>query len=307
MNNNLTTFGNALANAIQLRRPSFSTKTRDWPQGYQENFDTLRSIHSLISQKNNVLVVGAGYEPNMGSISKLTKNWFKTGVHWTNFHRELNVDLITSTHACTLEAAIHYSKSRPNYLIHGVYSKVPPIFMNSATIMWSDPFIDNGGKALVNVQAYDDIMNKRSRGPAPYLPSVRNTLFLNTMVMIWLGAKNIVFTAVDPYNPDYFFSGDADLTLEIIRCLSMCNPWLAEWDGRNERISLLHRSTSHRIQKFIENLLVQKKSAVGEQSYIDEFNRGFTFLKDFARHRGVSIGYLGDSEYMKTTGIKRLD
>ncbi|MDO6351112.1 hypothetical protein Q3Y53_01030 [Synechococcus sp. YX-04-1] len=307
MTKNLTPFGNALANAIQLRHPSFSTKTRDWLQIYQENINTLKSIQSLIRQKNTVLVVGAGYESKMSSISKSTKNWFKSGVHWTNFHRELKVDLITSTHACTLEAAIHHSKNRPSFLIHGVYSKVPPVFMNSATIMWSDPYIDNGMKDLPTVQDYDDIINKRSKGAIPYLPSVRNTLFLNTMIMIWLGAKNIVFTAVDPHNPDYFFSDDDELTLDIVRCLSMCNPWLAEWDGRNERISLLHRNTSHRIQKFIENLLSQKKSAVGEQSYIEEFDRGFTFLKDFALHRGLNLGYLGDSEYMKTTGIKKLD
>ena len=71
---------------------------------------------------------------------------------------------------------------------------------------------------------------------------------------------------------------------------------MAEWDGRNERLASKNRDTAHRIQTFITNILTQE-SAVGAQNYIDEFDRGFSLLRDFAKARGVELGYFGDSSY----------
>ena len=33
--------------------------------------------------------------------------------------------------------------------------------------------------------------------------------------MLWLGAKRLVFTSVDPHNPEYFFTGNSELALNI--------------------------------------------------------------------------------------------
>mgnify|MGYP001374103119 CR=1 FL=1 len=268
----LSDFGRALSNATRLRDGSFTTSTQKWPDEYSGNLAMINRLKATLAGKPNVLVVGAGKQAEMAAISKSTQGWLHTGVHWTNFHPEINVNVITSTHTCTLEAAMH-SNSPPLLLIHGVYSKVPPLFKRSFVIRWSDPFMSDSSQ-IPNAKSLEKIIQKKAVGPAPYLPSVRNTLFLNTMVMIWLGAKRIVFTGVDPHHPDYFFTGNSEIVLEIARCLTLADPWLAEWDGRNERIGVKKRETSHRVQQFIKNVLTAR-SAVGDQSYINEFDRGF--------------------------------
>ena len=302
---NLTAFGKELSNASKAKVRSFSSATKDWPVAYASNYELIQRLKGTISKKQNVLVLGAGYESRMASISKATDGWLRTGVHWTNFHPEIQVDVMTSTHTCTLEAAL-YAKKEPLLLIHGVYSKVPPILRKSFTVRWSDPYFGTENGVSPSAQYLEMIIRKKAVGPAPYIPSVRNTLFLNVMIMIWLGAKKIVFTGVDPFKPEYFFSRDQDIVLEIVRCLSMCDPWLAEWDGRNERLTSYDRETAHRIQQFIKNIC-SVRSAVGEKKYVFEFDRGFKLLKNFAAVRGVELGYVGDSTYMQTTEISRID
>ena len=201
--------------------------------------------------------------------------------------------------------AILHAAKPPLLLIHGVYSKVPPCLQRSFTIRWSDPFMLKEWNGKPTEAGIEALIQAKAVGVAPYLPAVRNTLFLNAMVMLWLGARKIVFTAVDPHKPEYFFSGNPDLTLEIVRCLAATNPWLAEWDGRNERLGLIKRPTAHRVQDFTKNLLRQR-SAVGGSDYLMEFDRGFKLLRQLAKGRGVELGYLGESSYMATTGIPRL-
>jgi len=302
----LTHFGEHLANASRLRLPSFSTATSDWSDAYQENSILISRLKKTIAGKKNVLIAGAGLQADLTNVMSATVGWLRTGVHWSNFNPGLELDVITSTHTSPLEAAL-FSTRPPLLLVHGVYSKVPPCLKRSITIRWSDPFLlkswEDGSPTAADIES---ILEKKAYGVAPYLPVVRNTLFLNAMVMMWLGAARIAFTAVDPHNPQYFFSGNSDILLEIISCLSRANPWLAEWDGRNERISLIKRSTAHRIQNFIQSLLSQR-SAVGGSDYLMEFDRGFKLLRQLAKGRGVELGYLGESSYMATTGLPRLD
>ena len=303
MESYLTPFGEQLSSAAKSKLSNFGTSTKSWPEPYKDNYQAIQRLKNTLAVKPNVLVVGAGLELQMKSIGDISQNWLKTGVHWTNFHPDIEVDIITSTHTCTLEAC-HYFRRKPLLLIHGVYSKVPPVLKNSMTIRWSDPFMNAKGGVKPSALSLEKTIQEKSYGVAPYIPSVRNTLFLNAMVMIWLGAKKVGFAGVNPHDPQYFFSNDNSLVLEIIRCLSKCDPWLAEWDGRNERLASNNRDTAHRIQTFISNILTQE-SAVGGQNYIDEFDRGFSLLRDFAKSRGVELGYFGNSSYMATTGLQR--
>ena len=303
MESYLTPFGEKLSQASRFQLSNFDTSTKSWPDPYKANYQIIQKLKNTLTVKPNVLVLGAGIESQMVSIGNMSQGWLKTGVHWTNFHPDIEVDIITSTHTCTLEAC-HYFRRKPLLLIHGVYSKVPPVLKNSMTIRWSDPFMNLKGNSKPSALSLEKTIQQKSYGVAPYIPSIRNTLFLNAMVMIWLGAKKIAFAGVNPHKPQYFFSKDKTLVLEIIRCLSKCDPWLAEWDGRNERLASKNRDTAHRIQTFITNILTQE-SAVGGQNYIDEFDRGFSLLRDFAKARGVELGYFGNSSYMATTGLQR--
>jgi hypothetical protein len=300
----LTAFGRALSKASRKRNKHFDTSTKEWEKAYQDNLRTIETLRRTLKVKPNVLIAGAGKQAGLDAIEQHTQGWVRSGVHWSNFNPSLSIDVVTSTHAAPLEAALLAAKP-PLLLIHGVYSKVPPCFLRSLTIRWSDPFMlkEWGGKPTAAL--IEEMIRFKAIGVAPYIPAVRNTLFLNAMIMLWLGAKQIVFTAVDPHNPDYFFSGNPELTLEIVRCLAATDPWIAEWDGRNERLPKLERSTQHRVQEFTKNLLRQR-SAVGGSDYLMEFDRGFKLLRQLAEGRGVELGYLGESSYMATTDIPRL-
>lgn len=303
-NSVLTPFGEALAKASQRREAGFSTATGQWRQAYEDNLALIERLRATLKGKPRVLIAGAGRQSGLEAIVRQTQGWLRTGVHWSNFNPELPVDVITSTHTAPLEAALHAQKP-PLLLLHGVYSKVPPCLQRSLTIRWSDPFMLKEWNGQPTAAGIEAMLRAKAVGVAPYVPAVRNTLFLNAMVMLWLGARQIVFTAVDPHRPEYFFSGNPALTLEIVRCLAATNPWLAEWDGRNERLGLLKRPSAHRVQDFTRNLL-RERSAVGGSDYLMEFDRGFKLLRQLARGRSIALGYLGESSYMATTGIPRL-
>ena len=301
----LSVFGQALAKATRLRQHNFDTSTKQWSEAYKFNAQLFFQLQNTIQRKPDVLIVGAGRQNGIEFVRRQTKGWLYSGVHWSNFNPDLNVDIVVSTHAAPLEACLHVKEEQPRLLIHGVYSKVPPCLHRSCTLRWSDPFMLKDWKGKPTVDQIETLMAMKAVGVAPYLPAVRNTLFLNAMIMLWLGAKRIVFTGVDPHNPEYFFTGIPDLTLKIVRCLSACDPWLAEWDGRNERISEKKRSTAHRVQTFINSLL-RERSAVGGKEYLIEFDRGFQLLSKLAAKRDVELGYIGESSYMKTTGLTRI-
>ena len=156
------------------------------------------------------------------------------------------------------------------------------------------------------LQALHKIVESKTYGPAPYIPAVRNVIFLNAMVMIWLGAKEITFAGIDPYNPIYFFHGNKEKSLEIIQAVSSIDPYIAIWDGRNERIDRINRDTDHRIQEIISDLS-QQKSAVGDNKRIDVMRKGMIILKKYAEFRGVRLNHLGESKFMDEMGLRRVD
>lgn len=300
----LTPFGSALSKASRKRIKNFNTSTQEWSDAYHKNAKLIETLRRTLLRKPNVLIAGAGKQSSLDAIKRQTEGWVRSGVHWSNFNPELPIDVVTSSHTAPLEAALH-AATPPLLLVHGVYSKVPPCFQRSITIRWSDPYMLKEWKGKPTPAQVEAVIEAKGIGVAPYIPAVRNTLFINAMVMLWLGAKRIIFTAVDPHHPDYFFTGNPDLTLEIVRCLAATDPWLAEWDGRNERLPLLERPTHHRVQDFTKNLLRQR-SAVGGSDYLMEFDRGFQLLRALADRRGVELGYLGASSYMATTGLNRI-
>ena len=302
----LSSFGRALAKATRLRKASFDTSTIAWPNAYKTNAGLINKLRNTIRNSPNVLIVGAGKNDNLHQINYQTKGWLRSGVHWSNFNPALPVDILVSTHAAPLESSLYSVANKPKLLIHGVYSKVPPCFDRSCTIRWSDPFMLKQCEGKPTAELIESLIKANAFGVAPYIPAVRNTLFLNAMVMLWLGAKRLIFTSVDPHNPEYFFTGNPEIVLNIIRSLSSCDPWLAEWDGRNERISQYKRSTAHRIQTFTQSLL-REKSAVGGKDYLFEFDRGFKLLSELAAIRGVQLGYIGKSSYLETTDLARID
>ena len=300
----LTNFGKELSNASKSRINNFNTSIAAWPDLYNVNLKYFKSLRNALASSPDVLIVGAGRHHDLDLLKTLTKGWLRAGVHWTNFNPQLPIDVVVSTHCAPLEASLH-TTLKPSLLVHGVYSKVPPCFKKSLTVRWSDPFLLPQWNGRPTPEMVNSLLEAKSFGPAPYIPAVRNTLFLSAMVMLWLGARRLVFTAVDPHNPEYFFSGDTDTTLEIVKSLSHCDPWLAEWDGRNERLPIVKRSTSHRIQNFTKSLL-SSRSAVGGNDYLFEFDRGFKLLQELASIRGSSLAYIGESSYMKTTNILRI-
>ena len=103
-------------------------------------------------------------------------------------------DIVVSTHASPLESSLHSADNQPKLLIHGVYSKVPPCFNRSCTIRWSDPYLIKEWEGQATVERIEALMRSKSVGVAPYIPAVRTTLFLNAMIMLWLGAKRLMFT-----------------------------------------------------------------------------------------------------------------
>ena len=191
-------------------------------------------------------------------------------------------------------------------MIHGVYSKVPPCISRSMTLRWSDPFMTPGFGDPPTPATLEAAISARGKGPAPYIPAVKNVVFLNSMAMIWLGAKNIVFAGIDPLHPDYFFADQPDLTLDLVRAITKVNPWIAEWDGRNERIPIRHRDSKHRRVKIISSLLASKGSAVGSTERLNTMKNGFRLLLDYCKFKGVDVSYIGKSRFLDDIGLTRV-
>jgi len=301
----LTNFGKQLSEATRLFKQDFNTSVKYWPNEYNENYDYIKFLRQKISLNPKVLIIGAGFEPNLESILNHTHNYIKAGVHWTNFNPLVSLDILASTHTSPLEASF-YGAHKPTHLIHGVYSKVPPCLKSSLTLRWSDPFLLKEFKGSPTAIDINNILISKAVGVAPYIPAVRNTLFFTASALLWLGAKKIIFTAVDPHNPIYFFQNNQTIKLEIATALSMCNPWLAQWDGRNERLGIYKKDTANRIQDFIKNILTTN-SHVGRKEYIFEFDRGFKLLREQADLFGCTLNYIGESSYMATSKIKKIN
>ena len=251
------------------------------------------------------MIAGAGKISGVSRLPAITKNLLRCGVNWTNFNPQLDIQVLCSTHAIAVEAAL-FAPSPPHIMIHGVYSKVPPCISRTLTMRWSDPFMSKhyGGKPTP--KSLEKTISKTCGGVAPYIPSVKNVVFLNAMVMIWLGAKKIYFTGIDPLQPDYFFAGNANIAFDLIHEITQVNPWIAEWDGRHERIAARKGETEHRRMKTIANPLSKDGSGVGSKTRIEVMKNGFKLLLDYAAYKDVEIAYIGESKFFELIGLSRV-
>ena len=303
MNNSLTPFGYKLAQAVRSQSKTFDSSFESHQVAYRKNIVRINLLHKALNKNPRVLVAGAGKVYDVVDLRSTTKTLLRLGVNWTNFNPELDLQVLGATHAIALEAAL-FGEIPPELMIHGVYSKVPPCISNSFTIRWSDPFMTTEFGTKPTAQNLDEIITNTAIGPLPYIRAVRNVVFFNAMIMIWLGAKEIYFTGVDPLRPEYFFAGDQTLTLDIIKAVSQTNPWIADWDGRNERISGKLRDSEHRKSTVIQNLLAPAGSGVSNR--IDVMVQGYKLLLELCSLKEVKVGYIGESQFLKQLGLDRI-
>lgn len=304
MTNSLTPFGLELAKATRENIKNFDTAVKSRQDAYHKNIVRIQQLRNVIKNNPRVLIAGAGNITDIDNIENSTKSLLRSGVNWTSFNPDLDVQIQCGTHALPLEATL-YSARPPELIIHGVYSKVPPCISRSFTIQWSDPFMSREYGGAPSAYDLEMAILKKAVGPAPYIPSVKNVVFLNSMVMIWLGAKKLFLTGIDPLQPEYFFTGKPDLCLTIIKAITQANPWIAEWDGRNERISERQRNTQHRRMSAIADLLSESGSGVGTPERIKVMEQGFRLLVKFCEIKDVKISYLGESKFLEKIGLHR--
>lgn len=301
----LTPFGLELAEAVRNRSINFDSSIQTRGDAYEKNVIRVGQLRDAISKNPRILIAGAGKIDDISDLNGVAQNLLRCGVNWTNFNPDLDIQVLCSTHAIAIEAAL-FANTLPEIMIHGVYSKVPPCISRSFTMRWSDPLMNKDYGGQPTPQKLEKTMSKTCLGAAPYIPSVRNVVFLNAMVMIWLGAKKLYFTGIDPLTPDYFFAGKPNLALNLVTAITQTNPWIAEWDGRNERIADWHRETEHRRMKTVANLLSTKGSAVGSKARIEVMNKGFKILLDYANFKNVKVAYIGKSKYFQSIGLSRV-
>ena len=303
MTSSLTPFGHELAKAYQRESASFDSSVSSNLKAYKKNLWRIKLLRDLILEKKKVLIIGAGHIPDVSDFEASVKDLIQSGVNWTNFNPKLNLEILSATHSIALEAA-HFHSILPNHLVHGVYCKVPPVISNSFTIRWADPFLNGEFGGNPAPKDLEKIILKSSISSVPFLPSVRNVVFFNAMVMILLGAQEIYFAGIDPLNPEYFFSKDPSLTVDVIRAVSKTNPFIAEWDGRNERISGKLTDSKHRKSQVICNLLSPAGSGVSRRQ--DVMEQGFKLLTAYCKFKKVKVGYIGQSKFMNNLGLNRV-
>ena len=188
-----------------------------------------------------------------------------------------------------LEASALSDGASSRLILHGVGSLVPSVLLNSCTVRWADPFVHvkwPGGSPTDQLAA--EFISKNTCGPVPLVLASQNSLFMLAMVAIHLGAKTIAFTGVDPLNPVYFFEKDFALITNIISALASTDPWLGEWDGVNERIPLLHRSTAHRTLSMFPYII--SDVAVGDPERLLTMRRGTEFFLSLANYSLLMLG-----------------
>ncbi len=305
MVSSLTPFGLELAKAVATTSKGFDTSYSLRKNDYAKNIVRTVQLRSLVRDNSGVLIAGAGKISDVQNLASATKLLLRSGVNWTNFNPDIDIQVLCSTHALALEAAL-FSSTPPLLMIHGVYSKVPPCISRSMTLRWSDPFMSPEFGDPPTPVALEEAISVRGNGPSPYIPAVKNVVFLNSMAMIWLGAKNIVFAGIDPLQPEYFFADNPSVTLELVRAITKANPWIAEWDGRNERIPERHRDSTHRRVKVISNLLASEGSGVGSIKRLKTMQNGFKLLLDYCKFKEVNVSYIGKSQFLSNLGLPRI-
>lgn len=314
--NCLTNYGLTLKEAseylIARKGNTFKIDQQIAHENNQAGREIFLQIHQQVQHKPNIILVAPG--PLSEKTKKLInfyqnqKKFLLCGVQFSNFHYDLELDIQLSTHALPLMASLQ-STNKPKYIVHGVYSKSPPVLKNSCTVCWSDPFLtkhlfENGqvtGKRFIEINR--TCLYKKT----PYITVPRNVMMFAAFCLIFLGGKKLILAGFDPETPTYFFAENDSLKLDIIRALSLTDPIIAGWDGRNERIPP-PIDTLFRQSSFIQDIAHAKPvSGTGSGWRFNELVRGTKLLKIVMKKLENELFYIGESRFCSNLDISRID
>lgn len=276
---------------------------------YCTNVGLIQSqIEEKISKSDNVIIIAPG--PLSKQSKKIICNANKSttllaGIQFTNFHRDFELDIVISTHVLPLMAA-QLSYIKAPLFIHGVYSMAPPVLENSLPLRWSDPYISppTSVNGKITGRYIIDVNSKLIKDPYPYITVPRNVMLFASFALLFLGAKKLTLAGFDPDNPSYFFSKNEKLKLEIVKFLSMSDPYISGWDGRKERIP--PTDTLFRQNDMIKSIACSKPvSGVASGWRHEELIRGTKLLKLICAKKMVQLSRIGDSKFCDRLNIDK--
>ena len=312
----LTSYGLTLKEAseylISRKDKTFKANHEIVRSNKQEGREIFAQIHKLVEQKSKIILIAPGplSENDKQKINYYQKqeNYLICGVQFSNFHYDLEIDIQLSTHVLPLMASL-YSSNSPKNIIHGVYSASPPVLKKSCTICWSDPFLTKhlfqNGK--VTGKRFIDINKKSLYNKTPYITVPRNVMMFAAFCLIFLGGQKLILAGFDPETPTYFFSENNSLKLDIIRALSLADPIISAWDGRNERIPP-PLETLFRQSSFIQDVAHAKPvSGTASGWRFNELVRGTKLLKLVMEKLENELFYIGESKFCSKLNIDRID
>ena len=309
----LTDFGKALSECCaesfqkkEICKLRYGSLERDW----ENNKRRLQALKEHIDGKR-VIYMGPG-RLNGDELAYIKSEMSRQDViisstHFLSCREDIEIDIMLSSHAAPLMAAAAGERT-PKAIVHAVYSKVPPVIKGSMTVQWSDPYLMWGKREVTAVEVLKEI-EERFKGDKPYIPAPRNAMGLGLVSLIGLGARQIEMIGFDPDNPTYFFSNNQLQKMALARALSESDPWIAAWDGRNERL-IPSKDCVHRLSMIIANILKADKdcvSFVGSGWRYEEMVRALLLCQQMTEARGMKLAYAGRSQFMKKLGISHRD
>lgn len=307
----LTEYGNFLRDKFSGKKnvPTLAESTLN--QVYDTNRYRLKSLNTFFSNLQRVYILGPGHLDSdttrlLESISAKSRLAGLVspivGIQLTSFIPNISVDIVAMTHVTLLMASL-FSPSPPKVLIHGVYSKSPPIIKSSCAIRWYDPYLK--GKNI-NVKNIFNSLNSQFDSYSPQLPIPRNVFFFAVFNIMRLGAKEIVLCGFDADTPTYYFDNDEQQRLLIAKSVLQVDPWISTWDGRNERIRSIH-GTAHRQLEVVSDLLIKNEpSAVGSSWRLFEMERAIGLLLKLAPLFNCNVMFNGESKFLKRMKLRKL-
>ena len=312
----LTSYGLALKEAseylIARKGKTFKIDLEIAKKNRKAGKEKFSHIHQLVQNKPNIILIAPGplSENTKKQINFYQKqdNFLICGVQFSNFHYDLEIDIQLSTHALPLMASLH-SFNKPKNIVHGVYSETPPVLKNSCTVCWSDPFLtkDLFQNGQVTAKRFIEINRKYLYEETSYITVPRNVMMFAAFCLTFLGGKQLILAGFDPETPTYFFSENDSLKLDIIRALSLTDPMIAAWDGRNERIPP-PLETLFRQSSFIQDVAHAKPvSGTASGWRFTELVRGTKLLKLVTKKIETKLFYIGESKFCSNLKINKFE
>jgi hypothetical protein len=301
-----TAFGQSLSEASRLRLPGIDSRPERWEREYLANLGRVRDLERLIQAKPNIVVMGSGSGLDPAALPRQQDGWLYAGVQWLAFHPDVQPDIVLSNHTCTLEAALRSPNSNHiSFFIQSSGEAVPPIFERATSIQWGNINAMWNESAGIEVAAgiIRKQFQKRADSVLPLVMGQPNVLFILSALLIFLGAKRIVFAGVDPYNPTHFFTGRKDIQHTIVAAQCRADPWIAEWDGSSGRIPLLHRDSAHFVLENLKAVLSDAPSAIADKTRLKWFRDGFRIIELICANSGVQLNFSGRSEFLSEARI----